>query len=120
MTRYKAGHIVLVRFPFADLTTTKKRPGLVVSPLAFTARQGDVVVLAITSQPQKDGRLAWSTIAAYHSRHARHRFPNAITDRYPKPTRARSRRYVRMFIIRAEGLFRQVATPDSPGFFPNG
>ena len=56
MTRYKAGDIVLVRFPFTDLTTTKKRPGLVISPSAFAARQGDIVVLAITSQPQKDAR----------------------------------------------------------------
>jgi len=32
MTRYDAGSIVLVHFPFTDLSGTKKRPALVISP----------------------------------------------------------------------------------------
>lgn len=54
MTRYDAGEIVLVRFPFTDLSSSKLRPALIVSPARFQKRQGDVVVLAMTSQPQRD------------------------------------------------------------------
>ena len=54
MTRYEPAEIVLVRFPFTDLTSTKKRPALVVSPADYSARYGDVVLLALTSQPQPE------------------------------------------------------------------
>src|SRR2546421_12841184 len=57
MIRCRPGDIVLVRFPFTDLSTSKKRPALVLSTLGFTARHGDVVVLAMTSQPQRDHKL---------------------------------------------------------------
>jgi mRNA interferase MazF len=60
MTRYRPGDIVLVRFPFTDLSATKKRPALVLSTPRFTARQGDVVVLAMTSQPQSEAKLRLS------------------------------------------------------------
>ena len=50
MTPSKPGDVVLLPFPFTDLTTTKQRPAVVISTEAFNARQGDVVVLAITSQ----------------------------------------------------------------------
>jgi mRNA interferase MazF len=50
MTEFDPGTIVLVRFPFTDLTTTKKRPALVMSPASYSQRQGDIVVLALTSQ----------------------------------------------------------------------
>lgn len=60
MTRCSPGDIVLVRFPFTDLSTTKKRPALVLSPAGFTVRQGDVVVLAMTSQPQREAKLRLS------------------------------------------------------------
>lgn len=48
------GDVVLVRFPFTDLSTSKKRPAVVISPSDFTGLFGDVVVLALTSQPQTD------------------------------------------------------------------
>jgi mRNA interferase MazF len=54
----KAGDIVLVRFPFTDLSAAKQRPALVVSPAGYTARYGDVVVLALTSRPQPDDAAA--------------------------------------------------------------
>jgi mRNA interferase MazF len=60
MTRYEPGDIVLVRFPFTDFSSTKKRPALVLSTPGLTARQGDVVVLALTSQPQRDAKLRLS------------------------------------------------------------
>ena len=37
-------------FPFTDLSATKQRPALVVSPTAWNAVQPDVVLVAITSQ----------------------------------------------------------------------
>ena len=49
-TPFKRGDIVLVPFPFTDLTTTKQRPGLVISSDAFNTADNDVVLLAITSQ----------------------------------------------------------------------
>ena len=50
-TRYRRGDIVLVPFPFTDLSFTKKRPALVVSPDKFNEHAQDVVLVAITSQP---------------------------------------------------------------------
>ncbi len=50
MTTYRKWDIVLVRFPFTDLTTAKKRPVLVVSPDRYN-RSGQVLVVAfITSR----------------------------------------------------------------------
>ena len=49
-TRYKQGDVVLVPFPFTDLSTTKQRPALVVSSDALNTTREDVIVVAITSQ----------------------------------------------------------------------
>jgi mRNA interferase MazF len=57
MIRYDPGDVVLVRFPFTDLSSSKRRPAVILSPPKFTARHGDVVVLALTSQPQKNAAL---------------------------------------------------------------
>ncbi len=56
-TRYKRGDIVLVLFPFTDLSSSKRRPALVVSPNAFNDGMQDVVLAAITSQVEDDGPL---------------------------------------------------------------
>jgi len=47
---YKQGDVVLVPFPFTDLTATKQRPALVISSDNLNTRGADVVLLAITSQ----------------------------------------------------------------------
>lgn len=57
-TRYKRGDIVLVSFPFTDLTSSKRRPALVVSPDAFNERDRDLVLVAITSQESGDRAVA--------------------------------------------------------------
>lgn len=46
MTNYKAGDILLLRFPFTNLSGAKQRPGLVL----LDAGDGDIVVARITSQ----------------------------------------------------------------------
>ncbi len=47
---YSRGDIVLVAFPFTDLTFAKRRPALVVSPDIFNEFNGDLILLAVTSQ----------------------------------------------------------------------
>ncbi len=47
-TTYKKWDIVLVPFPFTDMTTTKRRPALVVSPPVFN-RGEEIVIAFITS-----------------------------------------------------------------------
>ena len=54
MTPFEPGDVVLVRFPFTDLTAVKKRPALIVSPSDFLKRNGDVVIVALTGQPQSE------------------------------------------------------------------
>ena len=46
MIKFEFGHIVLLRFPFTDSQSVKKRPALVIKE--FT--DGDVLVCRITSQ----------------------------------------------------------------------
>lgn len=58
MTACDPGDVVLVRFPFTDLATSKKRPALVLSPSEYARRYGDVVLLALTSQPQPEEELS--------------------------------------------------------------
>jgi mRNA interferase MazF len=56
-TRYKRGDIVLVSFPFTDLSSSKRRPALVVSPDSFNETMQDLVLAAITSQGAVEGAL---------------------------------------------------------------
>jgi mRNA interferase MazF len=49
-TNYSRGDVVLVPFPFTDLSSAKQRPGLVISADAFNSTRDDVLVAAITSQ----------------------------------------------------------------------
>ena len=46
---YRQGDIVLVSFPFTDLTSSKRRPTLVLSPDPFNAAGEDLVLAAVTS-----------------------------------------------------------------------
>mgnify|MGYP001603219410 CR=1 FL=1 len=62
MTSYDQGDVVLIPFPFTDLSTFKQRPALVISGSEFNRRRQDIVVAAITSQvpaslPVTDYRL---------------------------------------------------------------
>ena len=46
---YRKWDIVLVPFPFTDLTTTKKRPALIISSNEFNRISRTVIVVEITS-----------------------------------------------------------------------
>ena len=46
---YEPGDLVLVPFPFTDLTGSKRRPVLVLSSRAFNARTQDFIVCGVTS-----------------------------------------------------------------------
>ena len=51
MGRFVKGDVVVVPFPFSDLSTAKKRPALVIAPLAGD----DVILCQITSKTVADG-----------------------------------------------------------------
>jgi mRNA interferase MazF len=48
-TDYKQGDGVLVMFLFTDLTSTKRRPTVAISPDVFNRLKEDVVLVAVTS-----------------------------------------------------------------------
>ncbi|PSB15029.1 type II toxin-antitoxin system PemK/MazF family toxin [Phormidesmis priestleyi ULC007] len=50
MAKFIRGDVIIVPFPFSDLTQTKRRPALVVAPLAGD----DVILCQITSQATRD------------------------------------------------------------------
>jgi mRNA interferase MazF len=49
-TNFRQGDVVLVPFPFTDLSAIKQRPALVLSPERLNNVRTDLVVAAITSQ----------------------------------------------------------------------
>ncbi|MCX8111037.1 MAG: type II toxin-antitoxin system PemK/MazF family toxin [Syntrophorhabdaceae bacterium] len=53
---YKKWDIVLVPFPFTDLTTIKKRPALIISPDEYNKKL-DVVIVFITSNLDVEYRM---------------------------------------------------------------
>jgi len=50
----KQGDILLVPFPFTDLTSNKRRPALILSNDAYNSVTDDVIVAAITSNITSD------------------------------------------------------------------
>jgi len=50
MTIYDSGSVVLLPFPFTSLTTSKKRPAVVVSRRSYQEATHDIVLAAVTSQ----------------------------------------------------------------------
>ncbi len=47
---FQRGDIVLVPFPFSDLSTTKVRPAVVVSSSLYHTTEPDLILAAITSR----------------------------------------------------------------------
>jgi mRNA interferase MazF len=52
MVTFTAGAVVLVRFPFSDLSQTKRRPAVVLAD----AGRGDWILCQVTSKPYGDTR----------------------------------------------------------------
>jgi mRNA interferase MazF len=61
MTTYNPGDVVLVRFPFTDLATTKKRPAVVINTQSYPDKYGDYLLVPLTSVAQDDAppMTAW-------------------------------------------------------------
>jgi mRNA interferase MazF len=57
MTGYEFGDIVLVPFPFTDQSTTKRRPAVVKSSLAYHRDRPDLIIMAVTSQRPTSGSV---------------------------------------------------------------
>lgn len=53
MAKLSVGDIVLVHFPFSDLSQRKLRPALILADV----NNGDYILCQITSQPYKDRRV---------------------------------------------------------------
>lgn len=49
-TKFSQGDLILVPFPFTDLSAVRRRPALVVSPDRLHQHSEDVILVAITSQ----------------------------------------------------------------------
>lgn len=50
---HKQEDILLIPVPFTDLSTQKRRPVIVISNDAYNRQTADIVVVAMTSSPQK-------------------------------------------------------------------
>mgnify|MGYP000613267364 CR=1 FL=1 len=61
---YNFGSIVLVPFPFTDLTASKLRPALIVSK---KSNNSDIMVAFISSQLNRKGLVIKSDRAEFHS-----------------------------------------------------
>jgi mRNA interferase MazF len=54
-TGYSFGDVILVPFPFTDLSAAKRRPAVVVSTARYNAERADLIIMAITSQARSTG-----------------------------------------------------------------
>jgi mRNA interferase MazF len=65
MTGYEFEDLVLVPFPFTNLSTTKKRPAVVISSPAYHQARQDLVILAVTSQARPSSGFGEATVAKW-------------------------------------------------------
>lgn len=56
-----AGSVVLIPFPFSDLTQSKRRPAVVLA----AAERGDWILCQVTSNPYRDARAVELTSADF-------------------------------------------------------
>jgi len=65
---YKKWDIILIPFPFTDLTTTKRRPGLIISPEEYNKGQ-DILIAYITSKLDREKRIGDYLIEKWKESH---------------------------------------------------
>ena len=53
MAKYKKGDVVIIKFPFTDLSSAKKRPALIISNDTVN-HLGDYLLVQITSKSKED------------------------------------------------------------------
>lgn len=73
---YQFGDIVLVPFPFTDQSTTKQRPGVIVSSAAYHRARRDLILMPVTSQLR--GGSAFGDVIVQDWQAARLLKPSAI------------------------------------------
>jgi mRNA interferase MazF len=49
MPEFQPGDLVLIPFPYTDLSASKQRPAVVLSSLTFNATERDIIVCGVTS-----------------------------------------------------------------------
>jgi len=54
-TPFEQGEILIVPFPFSDLSGTKQRPVLVISKLSYNKKAEDIITCGITSNLKDSG-----------------------------------------------------------------
>lgn len=74
--RYEFGDIVLVPFPFTDQSTSKRRPGVIVSSTTYHHSRRDLILMAVTGQLRGSG--AFGELMVQDWRHAGLIKPSAI------------------------------------------
>ncbi len=87
MAGFVKGDVVVVPFPYSDLSQSKRRPALVITPLP----SGDVVLCQITSQAVTDGDAVPLNISDF------------TTGSLPKPSNIRANK---LFTADAEIILR--------------
>ena len=73
---FQRGDVLLVPFPFSDLSTAKARPAVVVSGSLYHSMQPDLLLVAITSQVSKASGPLDYVLADWQA--AGLRFPSAL------------------------------------------
>jgi mRNA interferase MazF len=56
MTSFRRGDVVVVSFPFTDLSAARRRPALVLSTDEYIAKTGDLIIAQITSRVNSPAR----------------------------------------------------------------
>ena len=51
-TNVRQRDIILIPFPFSDLSTSKKRPAIIISNFSYNTHNDDIICCAITSNPR--------------------------------------------------------------------
>jgi mRNA interferase MazF len=54
MITYSFGEVVLVPFPFSDLSTIKKRPAVIINTRIYSNSTKDVIIIAVTSNTENN------------------------------------------------------------------